>query len=446
MMRTEIIQVKDYKTKSKQSMIDTIKKTDRDASINLNIFLIGYVLYSVAFVLERSTPPYLVIIAEEIFSFIGICLIFYALLNSIKLKGTTNGYVKLLLALLIIWTYVLIVWSLELDFDFIKVIIFQGESSLLTYFVPLVVLMPNKILFLKKTMTAVVILGLVFFLYIFLFRDTIFKVYGTLSVTNEKYLFEYCAKWLSLSAGFLVLTFSYQSKKVKFFVVLLILTTLVIALFRARRAMIFMTLLPVIIASAIYIFRSRYKLFALLLAILMVFGIAVIGLQLYSANQNGFFSNLSSRVDEDSRSKVEECLYNDFTFKDWIIGRGLDGRYFCPNIDDNYEVVGYRPVIETDYLNIILKSGSIYLVFLLMVMLPAIYKGLFRSQNVLSKAAGTWILFWIICLYPANVFGFSLNYLLVWISIGICYSKEIRNMPGALLKDYFLKTKDSIDS
>ena len=81
-----------------------------------------------------------------------------------------------------------------------------------------------------------------------------------------------------------------------------------------------------------------------------------------------------------------------------------------------------------------MEMGSVY-----------IFKGVFRSQNILSKAAGCWILFWIICLYPANVFGFSMNYLLVWLSVGICYSKEIRNIPDTVLKEYFLNN-ENIDS
>jgi hypothetical protein len=84
-------------------------------------------------------------------------------------------------------------------------------------------------------------------------------------------------------------------------------------------------------------------------------------------------------------------------------------------------------MIETDYLNIILKGGIISLVLLFLIAIPAVIKGLFFSKNILSKAAAFWIIIWLVELYPANVNSFSLNHILVWISIGICYSKEIRN-------------------
>lgn len=410
---------------------------------NINIFLAGYLLYSFAFVLNRTSPSYLIIIANELLCFIGAGMVTLSLIMSIRLKDTVNGYLKMIVVLLIIWFYVLAAWSMKPDFTFFKSMLFGGESSLMTYFVPLVVLIPNKLQFIKKAMTAAVILGVIYFLFLVLFKDVIFKFYGN-SVENNRYVFEYCAKWLSLCGGFLILTFSYQSKKVRIFSIVLVLAMLLVAVFRARRAIMFMSVVPLLMATVIYISKSRYKLLAIIASIFVGIGILFFAIQAYESNQGGLFGNLESRIDQDSRSGVEVCLVNDFTFTDWIVGRGFAGKYFCPNVDNNYEVVGYRSMIETDYLMIILKNGSIYLLLLLLVLVPAVFKGIFRSQNILSKAAGCWILFWIICLYPANVFGFSMNYLLVWLSVGICYSKEIRNIPDEQLKEYFLN--NNLDS
>jgi len=120
--------------------------------------------------------------------------------------------------------------------------------------------------------------------------------------------------------------------------------------------------------------------------------------------------------------------------KDWIAGRGIDGQYYCPSgaTED-----GFRGVIESDYLQIILKGGMISLGLLLLITIPAIFKGFFNSKNILSKAAATWILLWLVALFPATVTTFSLNYIMVWISIGICYSKKIRNMDEDSVKEHF---------
>jgi len=116
------------------------------------------------------------------------------------------------------------------------------------------------------------------------------------------------------------------------------------------------------------------------------------------------------------------------------VGKGIDGIYWSPTgaTED-----GYRAVVETDYLQIILKGGMVSLGLLLLILVPAIFLGLFYSKNMLSKAAAVWILLWMFALFPATVATFSLNFLLVWISVGICYSKEIRNMPEEKVKELF---------
>lgn len=410
--------------------------TTHDAR-NINIFLVGIALFSIALVIARSDPTYLVILVGELVQFLGICLVVYSLLAFVKLNNTTTPYVKFILVLLLAWFYFLIAWSLHLDFDFIKHMLLRGEGSLFTYLIPLVVFIPKKVLLLKNAVRTCIILGIIYFVFLLFYRDVIYKIYGSESVVNEKYLFEYCVLWLGITAGIIFLLYPYFSRKVKMFALLIILTTLVTALFRARRTLIFISVFPLILTGFLYILNSRYKLLALIVGIMILLGIAGFSYELYTNNQNGFFSNLTTRIDEDTRTGVNECFYNDFTFKDWIIGRGFDGRYFCPNIDDNYEVVGYRSMIETDFLNIILKSGGVYLFLLLSLMIPAVLKGWFQSKNLLSKAAASWIFFWILCLYPANVFAFSFNYLLVWLAVGICFSERIRLLPEETVKRYF---------
>jgi hypothetical protein len=167
-----------------------------------------------------------------------------------------------------------------------------------------------------------------------------------------------------------------------------------------------------------------------------VFLLGIYGLKVYKDDKNNLFSLITERADEDTRSGVEEYFYKDMDTKSWIIGRGISGEYYCPGIDaDGFS--NYRDSIETDYLNIILKGGIISLALVLLIAIPAIIKGLFNSKNILSKASGIWILLWLIDLYPANVSAFNLNYLLVWISIGICYSSTIRNMPESAIKEIF---------
>jgi len=144
------------------------------------------------------------------------------------------------------------------------------------------------------------------------------------------------------------------------------------------------------------------------------------------------FDLLTERGTDDTRSGVENNFYKSMKGVDWIIGRGMLGEYYSPTLDFNY-----RGTIETDYLNIILKGGYIQLGLILLILIPAIINGVFRSKNTLSKVAGIWIFIWILSTYPATVQVFTLYYVLVWISVGICYSPTIRNIPEEKLILYF---------
>jgi hypothetical protein len=123
---------------------------------------------------------------------------------------------------------------------------------------------------------------------------------------------------------------------------------------------------------------------------------------------------------------------------DWIIGKGINGQYYCPGVELGQGRVSiFRRGIETDYLTIILKGGIVSLGLMLLIILPAIVKGFFKSKNLLAKASATWIFLYLVSLYPAPVTTFTLNYLIVWISIGLCYSQKFRNLTDDDLIGYF---------
>jgi hypothetical protein len=124
------------------------------------------------------------------------------------------------------------------------------------------------------------------------------------------------------------------------------------------------------------------------------------------------------------------------TSRDWITGKGMNGKYYCPIVLDVNDPSGSRTVIETGYLQIILKGGILSLSLLLLILIPAVYFGFFKSKNILSKAAAMFILLWIIYLKPVVGVAFSMHYVLVWISVGICYSKKINNLSDGQIKEY----------
>jgi hypothetical protein len=191
-----------------------------------------------------------------------------------------------------------------------------------------------------------------------------------------------------------------------------------------------------VIAYLLYVFHSKLKFLIIYLTLLIALFGAVYISGLYKPTDNRFFGFLVDRGNEDTRSMVEIYFHDDMKANDWIIGRGTDGRYFAPNIEEN-QVTNYRHTIETGYEQTILKGGFISIGLFLLMAVPAIILGLFYSKNILSKVAAIWIFMSQINSYPATVNAFTLQYLLVWVSIGICYSKEIRKMRENDVKNIF---------
>jgi hypothetical protein len=271
----------------------------------------------------------------------------------------------------------------------------------------------------------------------YLVSDVLFIRYlinRDVSDVKSRDVVETLSRHLAMPITFLLIAYSYQTKKVRYLAWSVTFLTIIFAIIRARRGMLFSLVTPMMFATVIYFIESRKKIAIFLISLVSVVFIGLYGLAFF--NESNFFSSFRSRVDEDTRTGVEACFYSDMKSTDWIMGKGINGEYYCPHMIPN-ALTDYRSIIETDYLNIILKGGIISLALFLLIAIPAVVKGVFYSNNNLSKAAGFWVFLWLMNLYPTTVVSFNLNYLLFWIAIGICYSKKIRSIPEDLMKLYF---------
>ncbi|MEJ7675725.1 MAG: hypothetical protein WKF59_24220 [Chitinophagaceae bacterium] len=310
--------------------------------------------------------------------------------------------------------------------------LFDANYGMMPYFAPLILLFPQTFSFYKKAFDVIIILAAFYILYDFAFIKDLL----TSDDTKSSIEIVESSALLSIPACFMLLTFPYHSFKRKIFTVIVIMLTLLFAIIRARRGLIAICITQIAFSYLLYLSNSKNKLL-LIFATIFIFSIGTIYVSdIYLGKKNNIFSFLSERGTEDTRTNVELFFYADMKDKDWIIGKGIDGEYFCPDIDE--DISGYRYVIETGYLQMILTGGIIKLLLTLLITLPVVYRAIFHSKNTLSKAAGIWILLWALYLYPATTEAFTMYYLLLWISVGICYSKEIRNTPENYIKKFFL--------
>ena len=397
----------------------------------IRLFWCGFILYTLAYTLTKTTQVnYLVsqfIQGVSIFIFsAGAILLF-------KFKFE-NNYLKWLFILYYSWLFFVVPRGILLDYASIKLLLFDAWFGLFIYFAPLILLFKKKLGFYKIAFDVVFVLSAFYILFNLVFLKDLLQ--DDLKNLTSQAIVEYFTRALSVPCGFLWLTYIYHSKKRRSALIFVTLVTLLLVIIRARRALILITIFPVAIAYIMYVFNHEKRLKIALLSILAAIVLSLAGYGIYSTS---LFDSLRQRGLEDTRSGVEICFSKDMQARDWIFGKGINGEYFCPNIDPGPSP--YRSTIETDYLQIILKGGLINLVLLLLIMIPAAIKGIFYSKNMLSKAAGYWILLWLLSLYPINVSNFSMSYLLVWISVGICYSRTLRDMPEDVVKLYFTGSK-----
>ena len=345
----------------------------------------------------------------------------------------SNEYQKVLFIIYILWSTITVLRGIELDKEALKGIIFDPWFGGFLYFAPLIMLFPPKLIYIKKIFDVIVILGVFYVIYDLMFLSDLMDPDGENVLSRD--IVEYFSKTLSITVAFILLTYTYHSKPKLFYALCILLLTIFFALVRARRGLLIATVGPIFLLYLLYFYNVKKKSVVIILSALV--GFIALSIFLYLLNQDAFMANfelMAKRGTEDTRSKVEDYFFYDMEGLDWVIGRGMSGKYYSPTIG----VGNYRSTIETDYLNIILKGGSISLVLLLLIIVPAAVLGIFYSKNTLSKAGGLWIIFWIINLYPSTIQVFTLNYLIVWVSVGLCYSRTFRNIPERVLKFYFL--------
>lgn len=396
----------------------------------LNLFWAGFIIYTLAWTITTTTKTNYIF-----FQFIQILGILLFLPSAVKLfhwKFESN-YLRSIFSIYCFWAFIIIIRGFLFNYDFLKTQFLDAYGGVFQYLIPLVILFPKNPIYLRITFKVILVLGVFYIVYTLIFIKNI--LFTGSNVTSQG-IIEYFSKTLSISCGFLLLTYIYHSKKINLFAIIIILVTLLLAIIRARRGLIFMTLNIFLCAYIIYFYFHKFKFTILPFLILLILVIYWQSTIMYNENKNGLFSYMTERLNEDitqTRDGVEVSFYKAMKIQDWIIGKGINGSYYCPGIEEN----NYRYGIETDYLSIILKGGLIGFGLLLLITIPAIFKGLFYSRNILSKASSIWILFYLFDLYPAPVTDFTLNYLLVWVSIGICYSKSIRNIPERTLVKIF---------
>ncbi len=409
---------------------------------NLGFFWYGFTIYILFFFLASTESAFLSPASCQGFQIIGFGMMGLGGVGLMKFKFD-DKYLKTLFIINLIYSVSIVLRGSEYDKDALKQMFLDATYGILPYFACLVILLPRNIRNYKKIFTVLLVFGFFFMLGVVMFYDTLHD-YDRLNLISQG-LVENLSVLLSLPIGFFLFNYFYHpGKKALFglgikniFALFVILVTVFFAIFRARRGLIFMCVSSMACFGMIYIISTKKKMLIIIMSVILVGAGAF---YIINVKTPAMFNYLIDRADSDTRTGVEVYMYADMSPLDWVIGKGIKGTYYCPVVDNVNDATGQgtRETIETGYLQIILKGGIVSLGLLLLMFFPAVYKGFFKSQNILSKAAAMWIFLWIIYLYPAGGIVFNMNYVLVWISVGICYSEKIRNLSDNTIKTYLL--------
>jgi hypothetical protein len=344
-----------------------------------------------------------------------------------------DKYLQVIVILHLLYSITVIGRGFQSDANSVKKLIFDISAGMLPYFVPLVVLLPRNLGFYKKLSKIIVVFGIIFVIGVVLFYKTLTSWDWT-NLSSQGTVEVFFAL-LAIPCGFLLVTYPYHKKKIIKFACVVMAVIMYLLIYRARRGALFICLLTVASAGMMFLINTKNK---IMIVVMSVFLVAFLTIFLGNIKMPAMFNFIAARGDEDTRSGVEQDMYADMSKRDWIIGKGINGTYYCPSVVNVNDLSGSgnREVIETGYLQIILNGGIVGLVLLLLAFVPAVYKGFFQSNNMLSKGAAALALVWVISLYPTVAVEFNMRYIIAWIAVGICYSKKIRNMSDTTIKDY----------
>lgn len=399
----------------------------RDELIATNVFWLGFITYISCFTLLSTK-----VMSYGVFQPLQLLGLAAVLVSSVYLfkPNFESEYLKILFFLFSTWAILILLRGMSFNSIVIKLVLFNPWFGGLFYLVPLILLFRKSVMHFKKIFAAIILLCIVFLLISFMFKGILTEVVPD---DRNRSVVEYFTKSLGITSLFVLFTFMYHSKTKNLFALGVVLVIILLGIIRARRGLLFMCGLGLMFAGLIYFLSAKSKLLSGTIVIGLLLGAVLGSVYVFLNVDLEAFYYLQDRGVTDTRAGVEFFFYRDMEGLDWVIGRGMMGEYYCPTVSQG----NYRGTMETDYLNMILKGGLINLVLLILILVPAIFLGIFHSKNYLVKGFAFWILFWLINTHPSTVQVFTMNYFLVWFGVGVCYSPFLRSIPEETMKSYF---------
>ena len=357
-------------------------------------------------------------------------------------KNISDWYLRITIFLLIAWQLYIVYHGFIFEYLFIKDHLFVDNRSM-SYLVPLAVFVAvNNSYFWQILLKYLHKLG-VFFL-------VAFPVLLFFLLSDQDIAEQYV--WiLAMGSGFILLTSFYHSKNRAIVALAVMIIALLFITVMARRnimvtcaCFLFFSfiIIPIINKNTPIIKKAVFLVsFTLLITI---------GYSIFESNQDGVFRGFTKRATDNTRETVFLFYFLDMSPTDFVIGKGINGSYFCPDVDRSWSGGAEDPphrdlddrvYIECGYLQLILNGGVIYLGLYLLILIPAMFKGFFLSRNLFSKSCAILIFMHLIDMAPFGLPTFSLRQFTLWFCVAVCFSKEMRLKDDEEISEFLQPTK-----
>ena len=410
-----------------------------------NHIILGFVFFALGNVIN------IIFKSEYLLAMFGLIGWYYIIKGYYKItqKGIKNpfpGIYKYFFYFYIAQCVVMIIRGYLIDYNY-QWISIQGFINfhlfspfyILPYIMPLIAFIPyryyNLCLFMKYSRLFAVILIITFF---FQFHQILqASLLSSQGITENNYGFGGNYIDIYIPFAFAILCKKYIPNKLWYINCIGLTVALFITLVAARRGA--SAILCSLFLFNFYILIKSKKGIKKINYIIIVTGIIICSVFYFSNSKN--FTFIRQRGIEDTRSGVDEALLNQMSKTELIFGKGLNGRYYYPLINpENDYLKGWRYGTETGFYNIVLKGGYLMaFTYILLLSYPALL-GLFKSNNLLSKSFGLYILLSLLELYPFGWLSFNMKFLIIWMGVALCISSKFRNLNDLQVKQLFFRS------
>ncbi len=330
-----------------------------------------------------------------------------------------NQYFKFIFTIFMIYSLIIFIRGFEMDYEKIMYYL-QTDHIFWPLVIPLVVFLNKDDLTFFYFLKSFYILGIAF-----LFISAVDSSLIRQRITSEPFIMPF-----AFTCGFLFLNTKYVSKKVSLVALISLLLGLLSFIYLARRNAI-LSFGGLLIVGFYFILRN-FKTSRIIRLFPVFIGLLLLVLFIINDLPEALTSKVNERLKEDTRTELFVTFFKKME-GDMIFGRGMNGSYYLPvdetTLEDGvtFSETEYRNLIENGYLQLLLNGGYVYFVLFVLTLLPAAYLGIFKSNNQLTKTCGVVVFLWMV---DMSVFGLPrllMQYILVWMAVGICYKNSFRD-------------------